>query len=135
MKRDTTTFKGGKGGLQRSTWTKRKSGTGEAVQEMGWGAGGEHGPIMEWGTKKTEWPITPRGFRSDVKLGRSGGRQALRFLRFQVGNKIVYAKKVIHTWTKAQLRPHFGPVLDLYEPIIMRTMANIPIKAIEGRLG
>ena len=64
--------------------------------QAGWGV--HHGAIMEWGPKsKRVWEIKPRFAKA---------------LRFRVNDEIVYAKKVTHTWTKDELRPHFAPVLE-----------------------
>jgi len=140
IKRDTGLFNNDPhpdaGHLQRSLWTARKKGTGEAVQELGWGGRAvNYGPLLEWGTKKKSWDITPRGFRSDITFGRSGGKVALKFLQFQIGGKIFYARKVVHNWTTAQLRPHFGPWVDHWHRHIIQDLHNIPVRALEGSLG
>jgi hypothetical protein len=100
---------------------------------MGWAV--PYGYVLEWGPyKKRVWYIKPKGFRSEVNLGRSGGGQALSFLRFEYKGKIVFARKVKHTWTRAQLRPHFEPWMNHYQRRILADIGDIPRQVIEGEI-
>jgi hypothetical protein len=132
IRRDEELFSNESGRLKASLWTKRAKGT-EIVQEMGWAV--PYGEVLEFGPRhKREWKIRPRGFRSDVTLGRSGGGQALKALRFKSKGKIVYARVVTHRWTSDQLRPHFGPWLDHWRRHILAELATIQQRVIEGEL-
>ena len=119
--------------LLNSMWTRRNSNSPVPMQQIGWRL--PHGEVMEFGPRKARmWPITPKGFRSDVSHGRSGGGVALRFLRFEVRGKIVYARKVIHEWDRGQLREHVAPALKRHERGFMHDMGSIPKRVIEGKL-
>lgn len=138
IRRDHKLFRYANGGatgkLKASLRTRRgRSIGGDIVQEMSWGV--PYGEVLEFGPRrKFTWKIRPKGFRSDVTHGRSGGGVALKFLRFQVGAKIVYAKEVKHVWTTSQLRPHFEPHMKKHERGFLDDMGSITQRVLEGRL-
>jgi hypothetical protein len=41
---------------------------------------------------------------------------------------------VTHRWTRAELRPHFGPWLDHHRRHIVNALADIPRRVLEGEL-
>ena len=116
-----------KGALKASLWVgraKRSSGKSLSV-EMGWGV--PYGPVLEWGPRVRQWIIRPRGFR----VAKRGGVAGVKSLRFRVGNEIVYARKVVHTWSRDQLRPHWTPTLDALEPQILDDLGKVAEDVIE----
>lgn len=118
--------------LLNSMWTKRKKSR-EPTQLIGWGL--PHGEVLEFGPKRVfTWEIVPKGFRSDISFGAGKRGVALKFLRFKVGGKIRYAKKVVHRWTTAELRPHVEPSLIRHERGFLQDMGSITKRVIEGRL-
>lgn len=122
-----------RGALANSLWTERKRSESVPTQAAGWGV--PYGEFLEFGPRrKKRWIIRPKGFRSDVKLGRSGAGQALQFLRFEVGGVIKYARQVEHKWTKRELRKHFGPALKKLRAGINRDLSTIPNRVVRGKL-
>lgn len=126
-----------RGKLKQSLWTDKLETSDDdlQVQQIGWAV--PYGDVLEYGPMyKKQWEIKPKGFRSDVggAKWRSGGMQALRFLRFNVGGKIVYARKVTHKWTKKELRPHVKPHVEKLEKKILKDLQSIPAKVFEGKL-
>jgi len=147
IKEDDTLFKytqrgGGRsqatGQLKQSLWTAKGTsamGSGVQVQLIGWAV--PYGDVLEWGPMyKRTWEIKPKGFRSDVggRKWRSGGYQALQFLSFQVGNKVVFARKVTHRWTEKERRPHVTPHVEKLEKRILKDLNTIPSKVFSGEL-
>lgn len=129
-------YKGGRGGrsapLINSMWTERGKGK-EIKQSIGWGVA--HGEVMEFGPRTAKsWIIAPRGFRSDVTHGRSGGGVALKMLRFKWHGKITYARQVTHVWDDGQKRPHVEPALKRHERNMMHDLSTIPKRVMEGKL-
>jgi len=123
------------GRLKQSLYTRRKRGqkAGESVQELGWRV--PYGDVVEFGPARArEWEIRPRGFRSDISHGRSGGGVALTFLRFVSKGKVVYAKKVKHIWTEKERRPHFEPWIDHFRRFYLEDMATIVPRVLRGEL-
>jgi hypothetical protein len=126
-----------RGKLKESLWTEKAdtSTKAVAVQQIGWAV--PYGDVLEWGPvlKKT-WEIKPKGFRSDVggKKWRSGGQQALQFLRFKYKGSIVYSRGVTHKWTEAEKRPHVTPHVEQMEAIILEDLESIPSKVFSGEL-
>jgi hypothetical protein len=102
---------------------------------MGWGV--PHGEVMEFGPRRMKrWLIVPKGFRSDISGagGRSGGGQALKFLRFKAGGKIRYTKWVEHVWDDGQKREHFKPHMEKHERGFFQDIGSIPQRVLEGKL-
>jgi hypothetical protein len=132
IRRDEELFSNETGRLKASLWTKRGKDP-VPVQEMGWAV--PYGEVLEFGPKrKKTWVIRPKGFRSDVNLGRSGAGQSLKALRFESKGRIVYARKVTHRWTSAELRPHFRPWMDHWRRHILQDLQSIQGRVLEGDL-
>ena len=130
---DSGLFTSDHGVLKASLWTERSKDSAEPAQEIGWGV--PYGEVLEWGPARArEWKIRPRGFRSDVTHGRSGGGKALARLRFVAKGKVVYAREVTHRWTEAERRPHFAPWLDHITRFFLDDMLSINARVIAGEL-
>lgn len=138
IRRHSRVFKyrngGATGKLIASMWTRRAAGhRGDPMQHVGWGV--SHGEIMEYGPRrKFVWDIVPKGFRSDITHGRSGGGVALKRLRFMSNGKIRYARKVTRRWKNKELRQHIAPSLKRIEKGFMQDCGSIAQRVIEGRL-
>jgi hypothetical protein len=128
-----TVFDNETGKLKQSLWTSPVRGVREPTQELGWAV--PYGYVLEFGpVRKRTWVIKPKGFRSDIGTGRSGGGRSLRFLRFEAGGKIVYAREVRRVWNDSQKRPHFIPAFEKHERAYYKDLASIPIKVMSGEL-
>lgn len=84
------------GKLARSFWKKTKRSSNKVILEMGWDY--YYGSVLEFGPAKVRtWTIYPR---------------KKKILRFTVGDKVVFARKVTQHWSDKRLRMHFKPALD-----------------------
>lgn len=102
--------------------------------DVGWaGDAAVYGPVLEFGPTKRRWEIKPKGttrvrvkgrglVARTVRAGKN--EKAIRALRFKMGGKVVYFRKVVRNWTPKSLRPHFGKALENYRPIMDTKLAD-----------
>jgi len=68
------------------------------------------GPILEYGPEKTSWDI-------EAKDGKN--------LKFPIGGKAIFVKKVHREWKEESKRPHFQPAIEAIEPILEERLNGI----------
>ncbi len=112
-------FDDASGELQTSLWAGEVAlKGGRADVEGGWTS--IVGPVREFGVR----PMNQAGWWIRAKWA--------KFLRFRVGNSIVYKKEVWHAWTDDQMRPHWGPTIDEKWPGIARQLDQVPAAALRN---
>lgn len=92
----------GTGSLAQSILAEPATMQGDEIKaDVVWGVA--HGPLMEYGPDIQQWTI------------RATYAKALRWI---ANGSVHYAKQVLHTWDRSQLRPHMEPAADeIAEPL------------------
>ena len=85
--------------------------------DVGWsGDAAIYGPVLETGPKKKSWVIKPKA-------------QGVKALRFSVGGKVMFAKKVTINWQPKSLRPHVSKAMDKIDSWVKAKMDQAIIDA------